>query len=134
LAEAAAPPSARLDRVVLLLSSSTAQQKALTVALADLQDPSSPHYHQWLTPASFARDYANSASDVSALSDWLESEGLEVAPAPAGRGWIEFSGTVADVEHAFHTRIAAQTTSAGTRFLLAGTISVPGALAPLVLG
>lgn len=134
LAEAAAPPSARLERVVLLLSSSTAQQKALTVALADLHDPSSPHYHQWLTPASFARDYANSASDVSALSDWLESEGLEVAPAPTGRGWIEFSGTVADVEHAFHTRIAAQTTSAGTRFLLADTISVPGALAPLVLG
>src|ERR1700683_3233151 len=75
-----APASAQLDRVLLLLAPSPAQQQALTTELANLQSSSSPHYHQWLTASDFAASYANSASDIAAITTWLKSEGLQVAP------------------------------------------------------
>src|ERR1035438_9648850 len=85
---AAAPVGTRLDRMVLLLEPSSAQQQALVKELQDQQNSVSPEYHQWLTPAAFADAYSNSASDVAAISAWLSSEGFQVAPLPASRGWI----------------------------------------------
>jgi len=130
----AAPAGERLERMLLLLKPSVAQQQALTTELANLQNPASTSYHQWLTPAEFAATYANSWSDVSAVQAWLESGGFRVAPLPAGRGWIEFSGTVAQVEQAFQTQIHTVTTASGARPVLACGISIPGALSPLVQG
>jgi hypothetical protein len=130
----AAPAEARLERMLLLLEPSAAQQQALTAELAALQNSSSPQYHHWLTPAAFAAAYGNSAADVAAVSAWLQSEGLQVAPLPAGRGWIEFSGTVAQVEQAFGARIETVATSQGSRFVLEGKVSVPAAIRPLVDG
>jgi hypothetical protein len=120
--------------MLLLLTPSTTQQQALTAELGSLQDSTSPAYHQWFTPAAFASAYSNSAADVSAVSTWLQSQGLQVAPLPAGRGWIEFSGTVAQVEQAFQTQIDFVATSSGSRPVLVSDISVPAALRPLVNG
>jgi hypothetical protein len=53
---------------------------------------------------------------------------------PASLGWIEFSGTVAQVEQAFGAQIHLVATPGGTRPALTTGISVPGALAPLVAG
>ena len=104
----AAPSSQVLGRMLLLLAPAPAQQQALAAELASLQNPSSPNYHQWLTPSAFAQAYSNSPSDVAAVTAWLESEGFMVAPLPAGLGWIEFSGTVAQVEQAFGAQIHAR--------------------------
>ncbi len=120
--------------MLLLLSTPAAQQQALATELADQQNPSSHSYHRWLTPAAFADSYSNSAADVASVSAWLESEGFGIAPLPAGRGWIEFSGTVAQVETAFHTQISSLNTANGARALLVEGISVPAALAPVVQG
>ena len=120
--------------MLLLLASSAAQNQALDAELANLQNPASSQYHRWLTPSAFGDAYSNSAADVSAISAWLESQGFQVSPLPAGRGWIEFSGSVAQVEQAFHTQVDAQTGPMGTRFVLADGISVPAAFAPMVQG
>jgi subtilase family serine protease len=133
-ARTAAPADARLERVLLLLAPSAAQQKSLDTELANQLDSTSTDYHRWMTAEAFANSYANSAADVAAVSAWLESQGLQVAPLPAGRGWIEFSGTVAALEQAFHTRIDLLGTPIGSRYVLADSISVPGAFAPLVQG
>ena len=133
-AEGPTPAGMKLERMLLLLSPSADQQQALAVELADLQNSYSPRYHQWLTPSSFAAAYSNSASDVAAVSAWLESQGFQVAPLPAGRGWIEFSGTVAQVETAFQTQISSINTANGARALLVQGISVPAALAPVMQG
>lgn len=134
VAHSAAPANARLERMILLLKPSPTRQQALTEELANQQNPSSHHYHQWLTPTAFAGIYSNSAEDVSAVSAWLESRGFDVGALPAGRGWIEFSGTVAQVEQAFQTRVDAETTAAGSRLVLSEGISIPAALAPLIQG
>ena len=133
-AQSPAPAGMKLGRMLLLLVPSAAQKQALTAELGNLQNPASPQYHQWLTPAAFAATYSNSAADVAAVSAWLESQGFQVAPLPASRGWIEFSGTVAQVEQAFHTQIDSVVTGGEMRAALAQGISVPSALAPLVQG
>jgi hypothetical protein len=130
----AAEPNARLERMVLLLKPSPAQQQALLEELEAVQNPASAKFHKWLTAAEFADAYANSASDVAAVSAWLASQGLDVAALPAGRGWIEFSGTVAEVEQAFGTRVDAIAGVGGTRYVLGEGIAVPAALTPLVEG
>jgi hypothetical protein len=128
------PSGTRLERMLLLLSPSSDEQTALTAELANQQNSASSEYHHWLTPSEFAAAYANSAADVAAVSGWLEAQGFQVAPLPASRGWIEFSGTAAQVEQTFHTQVHFVATLQGTRAALVSGISVPAALLPLVDG
>jgi hypothetical protein len=129
-----APAGTRLDRMLLLLESSAAQRQALDAELANQQNPKSSEFHHWLTPKAIADGYANSLSDVGAVVSWLQSRGFAVAPLPSGRGWIEFSGTVAQLDEAFQTHVHAIATSSGTRPVLVEAIAVPGALSPLIHG
>jgi Pro-kumamolisin, activation domain/Bacterial Ig-like domain (group 3) len=124
----------RLDRVLLLLDPAPEQRQALDAMLADQQNEKSGDFHHWMTAAQFADSYANSASDVAAVALWLESEGLVVAPLPAGRGWIEFSGNVGQLEQAFQTRVQAVEVRGATRLTVGGPLSVPAALRPLIHG
>jgi subtilase family serine protease len=120
--------------MLLLLEPSAAQQRALDAELANQLDSKSAEYHHWLTAAAFADLYANSATDVGAVVAWLQSEGFEVAPVPNGRGWIEFSGSIAQVEQTFQTHVHLTATRAGTRLALVDAIAVPAALRPLIHG
>lgn len=54
----AAPADLPMEHMLLLLKRSPEQQAALDSLLDEQHDPSSPNYHQWLTPKSSA---ANSA-------------------------------------------------------------------------
>jgi subtilase family serine protease len=133
--QGAAPATLGLDRMLLLLAPSVAQQRALAAELTSLQDPNSPEYHRWLTPADFAGRYANSPADVGAVVAWLQSQEFQVAPLPLGLGWVEFSGTVAQAEQAFHSSIHMVAGADGVaRPVFVSDISIPGALRPVVAG
>jgi hypothetical protein len=129
-----APGSTRLDRMMLLLEPSAAQAWALDAELEAQQESGSCEYHRWLTPQQFADRFANAASDVNAVADWLRAEGFTVAPVPASRGWIEFSGTAAQVNQAFGVAVHAYSTASGMRFAVRSAISVPAALSPVIHG
>lgn len=55
-------PETRLDRMVLLLKPSPAQQAALDALVEAQQDSQSPLYHQWLTPAEYGAQFGASRS------------------------------------------------------------------------
>ncbi|MDR3754889.1 MAG: protease pro-enzyme activation domain-containing protein [Terracidiphilus sp.] len=129
-----APANQVFGRMLLLLAPAPAQQQALAAELASLQNPSSPSYHHWLTPQAFARSYANNPSDVAAVASWLESQSFRVAPLPAGSGWIEFSGTVAQVEQAFGAQVDMVSVFGNTRAVITANITVPDALSPVIAG
>jgi hypothetical protein len=129
-----APSQTRLERMLLLLEPSKAQADALDRKLGNQENSASADYHRWLTAGEFAAAYANSAGDVAAVVAWLQSQGFSVAAVPAGRGWIEFSGTAGEVESAFHTQLHGFATAGGTRYASTRAIAVPGALAPVVRG
>src|SRR5215471_17926403 len=63
LDQGVADQNMRLDDLVLLLKPSDAQQADLDRLLADQQNPSSPRFHQWLTPEEFGERFGLSAAD-----------------------------------------------------------------------
>jgi hypothetical protein len=124
-----------LERMLLLLAPSSEQQKSLDTLLAAQQTPGNASFHHWLTAAEYADRFAVSAGDAAAVTAWLQSQGFSVATLPAGRGWVEFSGTVDQVQRAFGAQVKAASSNAdGTRYQLAGTIQLPAAISALAKG
>lgn len=97
--------STRLEGMQLQFIRTAAQNAALKALIADQQDPSSPRYHQWLTPAQFAARFGVSNADLSAITNWLQQQGFAVQGANASHTALTFSGTAAQVEQAFGTRL-----------------------------
>ena len=74
--------------------------------LATQQDPASPDFRRWLTPAEFERALRRlGRGRRGARATGSTSHGLEVEDAPAGRTALVFSGRAADVESAFDTEL-----------------------------
>ena len=80
-------------------------QAALTQLLADQQNPSSPHYHKWLTPKEFARRFGPSDKQVGLVTDWLKGEGFAVTSVNRLARTIQASGDAATAERAFSTTL-----------------------------
>ncbi len=121
-------------RMVLLLRRSAAQEAELEELLKEQQDPTSPQYHQWLTPAEFGQRFGPSDGDLAAIEGWLRSQGFSVEPAPNGRQWLLFTGTSAQVESAFATQMHHYAVNGKAFIANATPASVPTALAPDVRG
>jgi len=126
--------STQLNRMVLVLSRSAAQQEALDEYKAELQSKSSPNYHKWLTPEQFGKLYGPADSDIAVIVAWLQSRGLTVDEVSTGRTYIAFSGMVGQVEAAFRTSIHS---FQGRDQQFSSNISdpsIPSALATVVAG
>lgn len=121
-------------RMVLMLGGSDAQEQALRQLIAEQQDPGSPEYHHWLTPAEFGRRFGPSDNDVAAITGWLQGQGFRVEPAPNGRRYLIFSGTSAQVEAAFQTQMHRYAVAGQSYVANATPASVPRALAGVVQG
>ena len=129
-----AAPSTQMTHIRLVLSRSAAQQAALDQYLAELQQKSSPNYHKWLTPEQFGKLYGPVDSDIAVIVAWLESHGLKLEQVSTGRTNIAFSGTVSQVEEAFHTKIHSFQTADRQFYSNVSDPSIPAALAPVVKG
>lgn len=65
---------------------------------------------------------------------WLESHGLKLETVSLGRTNIAFSGTLSQVEEAFHTSIHSFTANGRQFFSNTSDPQIPSALAPVVMG
>jgi hypothetical protein len=106
-----------------------AQQAALDQLLSDQQNPSSPRFHQWLTPAQYGAQFGMSSGDLAKVSAWLTSQGFNVTGVANGGTFISFDGTVAQVQSAFGTSIHNLSVNGETHFANVTEISVPSAMA-----
>jgi subtilase family serine protease len=129
-----ADAATQLTHMRLVLSRSAAQQAALDSYLAQLQDKSSPNYHKWLTPQQFGALYGPADSDIAALVAWLQSHGLTLETISVGRTNIAFSGSVSQVEEAFHTSIHSFQTGDTQFYSNTTDPQIPSALAGVVMG
>ena len=111
---------------------SEAQEASLKALLAAQQEPSSPSYHQWLTPAQFGQQFGMSAADLAQVSAWLQQEGFTVTSVSQSSNSISFNGSVASVEKAFQTQIHNYNVNGETHFANSTQISIPSALGGLV--
>jgi subtilase family serine protease len=123
-----------LNRIIMVLHGSAAQEADLAQFLRDVQIRGRPEYHHWLTPQAFGQRFGVASSDLAAIRDWLRSKGFQLEDSPAGRRSIVFSGTVGQLNAAFTLRMH-QYRSNGDRHLAnASNPTIPQALAPVVQG
>ena len=113
---------------------SASQEASLQALLQAQQDPSSPSYHQWLTPAQFGELYGMASADLDKVTGWLQQEGFTVTSVSASRNSISFSGNIANIEKAFQTQIHNYSLNGETHFANSSQISIPSVLAGVVSG
>jgi hypothetical protein len=94
-----------MARMILALKPPPGTRARLDRLLADLGDPRSPRFHQWLTPDQFGAEFGPALGDLDRVTAWLQDQGFTVQEVAAGRLSVAFSGTVAQVERAFRTAI-----------------------------
>ena len=87
----------KLERMILLLKPRAGAKDSIDRLLSQLHDPSSPQYHQWLTPAEFGARFGIADDDLAEVKAWLARGGFSVDEVANVRGWINFSGTVGQV-------------------------------------
>jgi subtilase family serine protease len=127
-------PETRLASMTLQFSMSADQQAALEQLLSDVQNPASPRYHQWLTPAQFAAQFGLSSADLGKVKDWLSSQGFTVTAVANGGQFIRFTGTAAQAETAFGTSIHTVSYNGETHYANVTNASIPTAIAAVVSG
>ena len=120
--------------MILRLKPSKEQAQAASAFLEELQKPSSPSYHKWLTSAEFGSRFGVGDADLAKVTDWLKSSGFSVTEVSEGRRWIRFAGAAGQVEQAFRTEIHSYNRNDATHYANAAEISVPEALAAVISG
>jgi kumamolisin len=70
--------------------------------LQELQDPASPSYHQFLTPEEFTARFGPSQEDWDALVAFAKASGFEIISGTRDARDLRLTGTVANIEKAFH--------------------------------
>jgi hypothetical protein len=127
-------PNLSMQKIVLVLKRSPEQEAALAAFDERQLDSTSPDFHHWLHAEEFGRTYGPSDADMATIVGWLEHEGFRVDNVGKGRVNIQFSGTAAQVQNAFHVEMH--------RYLVAGKNhiandrdpQIPAALAPVIVG
>ncbi len=122
------------DRMQLVLQRSPGQEIALRQYLGSLQDSNSSQYHKWLTPEQFGAQYGVSDADILTVSTWLASQGFKVNKVNKAHTIIEFSGSVGQIQSAFHTQIHSFTVNGEQHLANVSNPQIPAALAPVVAG
>ena len=130
----AAPSSMPAKRLTLLLNRPAAREAALAEYMQDVHTPGSATHHQWLTPEEFGARFGPADSDIQQVSGWLTGMGFQVAGTSKGKTLIEFSGTVGQVNQAFHTQIRKYAVNGEVHYANATDPQIPEALAGIVRG
>ena len=127
-------PGKNLSRMILLLSPPEELKVALQQLLDAQQNPHSPQYHHWLTPAEFGARFGAADADIQKISEWLTSKGFAVNAVAHGKNSVQFSGVVSQVEDAFRTELHYYRTN-GKQFLANSTdIALPEQIARVASG
>ena len=124
----------KLSQMTLVFRRTPERQEALDRLLAELQDTSSPNYHKWLKPEEFGERFGASGDDLDRVVDWLRAEGFTVESRAHGRGWIVFSGTIAQIQNTFHTEIHRYQVAGKAHFAPAAPPSVPAEFEQVIGG
>src|ERR1700722_15160598 len=80
-------------------------REQLTNLLQDIYQPSSPNFRHFLTTDEFTSSFGPSQQDYQAVIDFAKSHGLTVKRTHPNRTLVDVSGSVADIEKAFHVHM-----------------------------
>jgi hypothetical protein len=98
-------PIGRLEsgrRLELAIGLPLRNRQELTNLLQELYQPSHANFRHYLTADQFASDFGPSQEDYQAVADFAKAHGLIVKRTHPNRALLDVSGSVADIEKAFH--------------------------------
>ena len=119
-------------RLMLLLGRPADRESALEQFMKEAHTRGFATYHQWLKPEEFGARFGPADSDIQQVSDWLRGMGFQVAGTSKGKTLIEFSGTVGQVNKAFHTQIRKYSVNGEEHYANATDPQIPAAFAGIV--
>jgi hypothetical protein len=128
------PAHTALNHLVMVLQASPAQDHALQTLLDQQLDRGSPNYHRWLRPEEFGARFGVADADVAKVTAWLAGQGFKVEQVAKSKRFIQFSGSVAQVEAAFGTEMHTFDVNGKPHVANSSDISVPTALRPVIAG
>ena len=127
-------PAMKMERITMAFQPTAAQKADLDALLAAQQNPASPSFHQWLTPAQFGERFGIAQADLQKVTAWLQARGLNVVETPDSRNFIVFEGAASQVESALHVEMHNYATSDTKFYSNSSEPSVPADLATVVSG
>ncbi len=123
-----------LNHLMLQLRRPSELETALAKYIDELHNPKSESFHQWLSAKQVGASYGLAQEDIDTLTSWLKSQGFTVNEVYPTGTVIDFSGTAAKVEAAFHTQIHNLDVSGVHELANMSDPQIPAALAPAVVG
>lgn len=124
---------AKLVKVAFTLPLSN--QDKLNTLLQNLYNPSSPQFHQWLTPEQFADQFGANQADFDAVVAYAKSKGLQVVDTAKNRALIVVSGPSSVMESALGVSFNTyQTKDGDTVYASTAPASVPTNIAGRISG
>ena len=125
-------PASERHRVVVSLD--VRDREGLEAFLADVQDPSSPRYRQFLSQAEFDALYAPTPAQEEAVVDHLRGAGLRVTERFPNRLLVGAAGSVAALERAFGVEIHSVERAGKRHYAALDEPSLPAEMASYVVG
>lgn len=92
-------------RLTLAIGLPPRNQAALDDFLRQVYDPANPSFHQFVSPTQFTDRYAPTLSQYEQVVAFAQSNHLNVTARHSNRMVLDVSGSVADVEQAFHIKL-----------------------------
>jgi subtilase family serine protease len=124
--------STPLTSIIMYFSRSAQQQSDLDALIAAQQNPASPQYRQWLTPAQFGARFGLADADIAKVQSWLESQGFTVQSVSPSRNSISFAGTAATVASAFAAPLHHYRLNGKSHIAPSADLTLPAPLAAVV--
>ena len=121
-----------IEQLTLVLSRSPERETAFEQFLSDQQNPASPDYHHWLTPAEVGERFGLSNEDLATITGWIQSQGLHVNWVAPSRMFIGFGGTASGVSGAFETELRNYKVNGLELMSVSSDPKIPQALAPAI--
>ncbi|MDB4970370.1 MAG: serine protease [Myxococcales bacterium] len=116
------------ERIDIQVHLAMRNEKDAEAELAEISDPDSARFGQFLSDEEFAARYAPTAEDIAAVVAHLEQNGLTVNHVPANRAYVAAVGTAAQVENAFATKLATYDVAGETMRAPVNAAVLPAAL------
>ena len=128
------PAETAMNHLIMVLRASPEQEHGLRTLIDQQLDKKHANFHQWMTPEQFGAHFGVDDSDIAQITNWLRQQGFAVENVAPGKRFIQFSGSVKQVESAFQTEMHSYKVKGETHIANSRDISVPAALKPVILG
>ncbi|WP_371664034.1 protease pro-enzyme activation domain-containing protein [Streptomyces sp. NBC_00280] len=121
-------------RISVAISLTPRNDKALDTFVAKVSDPRSSSYGHYLTKNQFAARFGRTDAEVKQLKDYLHAQGLTVGKVHSGNLLVDASGTAAQLEKAFGTKLSTWKDASSGRSFYANDAAptLPSSVAALV--